>query len=343
MAAVYKIVELTSRGRRYEIFNAEGTIIGQGQGNGPSDLPTREEYIASSQQPSTTGDVPSNLDDYEVGEVISGQTIAQGGSVGDTFQRVETIQTPSGEQKTIRTYRIIETPGGLVETDITNEDQSSDDSEIDDQGNTSDGPSSNSAPCDVRDLPGGEITEIIEDTGTDLPNQSQYVVIRTSGRVDQPVAILLNTDTGEEFRLEEGSVFQGALVQAIDREGKTVRMDDGTMYYFVDEEQEREPIDPSRYTTEFIRGLSNGVASIFDNETNRGFQVGVGDTIGGFRIRTIDFNGITLEDGTVITYGGIQTNPGGDTGNGERQGAPTGENANEFGEVVAPMSGGSGR
>ena len=333
MTAAYKVIELDPRGTRYEIFDADGNLIGQGEGGGPQNLPTRSEY----EQSNTL--VP--------GTIVQGRDRAGGGIVGETFQRVETIQTPAGPQNVVRTYRLIETPGGIVETDITDQVSEEPVDEADPQGDTTTptGPSSNVDPCRVQELPGGPITEAIEENDTpEFPNQSQYVVIRVSGRQDDPVVVIQNTDTGEEFTLREGDIFQGAAVQAISFLNKTATLDDGTVYSYITEEVEREPIDPSRYTTEYIRGLSNGVASVFDSVTERGYQVGVGDTISGFRIRTIDARGITLEDGTVIQYGGIQTNPGGDIGvDEERQGSPTYLHANEFADVVAPMSGGSGR
>lgn len=60
-----------------------------------------------------------DLSTKSVGDITSGKDIAGGGAVGDTFRKVASVETPGGTEKVERQYKIIDTPAGPKEVDIT--------------------------------------------------------------------------------------------------------------------------------------------------------------------------------------------------------------------------------
>ena len=62
---------------------------------------------------------PQDLSTKSPGDITSGKSIAGGGQVGDTFRKVDTVETPGGTEKVERQYKIIDTPAGPQEVDIT--------------------------------------------------------------------------------------------------------------------------------------------------------------------------------------------------------------------------------
>ena len=62
---------------------------------------------------------PQDLSTKSAGDITSGKSILDGGQVGDTFRKVDTIETPNGTEKVERQFKIVDTPSGPQEVDVT--------------------------------------------------------------------------------------------------------------------------------------------------------------------------------------------------------------------------------